>query len=140
MVSRQSDRTGTRWKVFDREAARQRAFPQHRLEKGYAPGETGRTRGETVCPRPTVVHAQESPWLDPVGTQALVTTARGCATQEKRSRPLSRRTRRPRRLPCCGVLVSKEPEPCWQPYRRANPLLMPERSLVRRRPQQRVGA
>jgi len=62
------DRQGNRWMVFDvdgtREAARQRAFPQspdrpapqRRLRPLCAPGSTGRTRGEVVGSRTTVLH------------------------------------------------------------------------------------
>jgi hypothetical protein len=69
------DRTGNQWRVFDidgtREAARQRALPQspelpppqRRLRPLCAPGYTGRTRGEVVRSRTTILQAHTSQWL-----------------------------------------------------------------------------
>jgi len=69
------DRAGTRWKVFDidgtREAASPRALPmredlpaaQRRLDEVCAAGSIGRTRGDVVRTRRTVLQAHSSQWL-----------------------------------------------------------------------------
>lgn len=73
------DRQGNRWMVFDvdgtREAARQRAFPQtpdrpapqRRLRPLCAPGSTGRTRGDVVRSRTTVLQMHTHQWLASFG-------------------------------------------------------------------------
>jgi hypothetical protein len=75
----QWDRTGRHWRVFaldgTREAARQRAFPQgperpapqRRFRPRCAPGSTGRTRGDVVRSRTTIVQAPPSHWLGACG-------------------------------------------------------------------------
>jgi hypothetical protein len=69
------DREGTHSLVFDvdgtREAARQRALPQtsdrpaaqRRLREVCAPGYTGRTRGEVVRTRTTILQAHTHQWM-----------------------------------------------------------------------------
>lgn len=69
------DRQGTQWLVFDvdgtRQAARQRALPQtsdlpaaqRRFQQVCAPGYTGRTRGEVVRTRTTILQAHTHQWL-----------------------------------------------------------------------------
>jgi hypothetical protein len=69
------DREGTHYLVFDvdgtRQAARQRALPQtsdrpsahRRLREVCAPGYTGRTRGEIVRTRTTILQAHTHQWM-----------------------------------------------------------------------------
>jgi len=73
------DRQGNRWFVFDvdatREAARQRALPtspdrpapQRRLRPLYAPGYTGRQRGEVIRSRTTVLQMHTHQWVATFG-------------------------------------------------------------------------
>lgn len=73
------DRQGNHFRVFDvdgtREAARQRALPQtedrpapaRRVRPLCAPGSTGRTRGEVVRTRTTVLQAHTHQWLASFG-------------------------------------------------------------------------
>jgi len=74
-----TDRTGTRWRVFDRDETRAAAIPralptgddlsvaQHRLDEVGAAGFTGRLRGDVVRPRSTVLPAHSSQWLGRCG-------------------------------------------------------------------------
>src|SRR5689334_14417506 len=75
------DRKGHTWIVFDidgtREAARQRALPQHddlppasrRLDNVCAPGYTGRERGQVVRTRTVISQAHSSQWFGSFGNR-----------------------------------------------------------------------
>jgi len=74
-----TNRTGTRWKVFDSDETRAAAIPralptgddlpaeQRRLDEVGAAGSTGRLRGDVVRPRSTVLPTHSSQWLGRCG-------------------------------------------------------------------------